>query len=69
MYQALLAPPNEKKSSSERVKILQLAGVITLVVAASGCGNRGDLYLPEDTATTYQATTHQTTGEQGQTGF
>lgn len=64
MYQTLLAPPNEKKSSVKRVKTLQFVSAITLVLAASGCGNRGDLYLPEDTATTYQAV-----AEQDQTGF
>ncbi|GEM_PF-1914196 len=30
-----------------------VAAAALLIAGLSGCGNKGDLYLPEDTATTY----------------
>lgn len=36
-----------------RLSISTIATAVVLIAGLSGCGNKGDLYLPEDTATTF----------------
>ena len=49
MYRQLLPQILRKISLS----LSTVAAVVLLIAGLSGCGNKGDLYLPEDTATTY----------------
>jgi predicted small lipoprotein YifL len=56
MYQQLL-PKILRKISCSALAVLILASLY-------GCGNKGDLYLPEDTATTYRNLTDTLHSEQ-----
>ena len=40
------------------------ASVILVAIAISGCGNKGDLYLPEDVSTTYQGSSYKSSSYQ-----
>ena len=59
MYRYLLAQLFSKISLINRSAAIQTAVAIALATVLSGCGDKGDLYLPEDTATTYQASPEQ----------
>jgi predicted small lipoprotein YifL len=56
MYQQLLPPILRK--------ICQSALAALILASLYGCGNKGDLYLPEDTATTYRNLTDTLHSEQ-----
>jgi predicted small lipoprotein YifL len=50
MYRQLLPQILRKFTLSSST----IVAATLLVAGLSGCGNKGDLYLPEDTATTYR---------------
>ena len=54
MYRYLLAHLLSNLPRIDRQAALPSAGVIFVAIIISGCGNKGDLYLPEDVSTTYQ---------------
>jgi predicted small lipoprotein YifL len=54
MYRYLLAHLFSNLSRISRRAAMQSAGIIFVATVISGCGNKGDLYLPEDVSTTYQ---------------
>jgi predicted small lipoprotein YifL len=43
---------------------LAIATAVLLLAGLYGCGNKGDLYLPEDTAATYRNPTDTLANEQ-----
>jgi predicted small lipoprotein YifL len=53
MYQQLLTKLMQKTMLSAT----RIGAVILLLAGLSSCGNKADLYLPEDTATTFSTTT------------
>ena len=55
MYRYLLAYFFSNLPRINRGTAIRSAGVIFVAIAMSGCGNKGDLYLPEDVSVTYQA--------------
>ncbi len=60
MYRQLLPQALQKTcrtAAAFAIAVLLLAGLY-------GCGNKGDLYLPEDTATTYRNPTDTLANEQ-----
>lgn len=59
MYRYLLAHLLSNLPRIDRQAVLRSAGVIFVAIIISGCGNKGDLYLPEDVSTTYQASNYQ----------
>jgi predicted small lipoprotein YifL len=59
MYRYLLA---HLLSNRPRINVgttFGSASVILVAIAISGCGNKGDLYLPEDVSTTYQGSSYK----------
>jgi predicted small lipoprotein YifL len=64
MYRYLLA---HLLSNRPRINVgttLGSASVILVAIAISGCGNKGDLYLPEDVSTTYQSSSYEASSYQ-----
>ena len=59
MYRYLLAHLFSNLPRIDRQTVLRSTGVIFVAVIISGCGNKGDLYLPEDVSTTYQTSNYQ----------
>lgn len=59
MYRYLLAHLLSNLPRIDLQAVLRSAGVIFVAVIISGCGNKGDLYLPEDVSTTYQTSNYQ----------
>jgi len=55
MYRYLLAHLFSNLPRINRGTAIRSASVIFVAIAMSGCGNKGDLYLPEDVSVTYQA--------------
>jgi predicted small lipoprotein YifL len=55
MYRYLIAHLFSNLSRISRRAVMRSAGVAFVAIVISGCGNKGDLYLPEDVSTTYQA--------------
>jgi predicted small lipoprotein YifL len=60
MYRQLLPKILRKISRSA----LSIATAVLLLAGLYGCGNKGDLYLPEDTATTFGNTTDTLANQQ-----
>jgi predicted small lipoprotein YifL len=60
MYRQLLPQILRKISCSA----LTIVTAVLLLASLYGCGNKGDLYLPEDTATTYRNLTDTLHSEQ-----
>jgi predicted small lipoprotein YifL len=60
MYRQLLTQILQKISQSATA----IATAVLLLTSLYGCGNKGDLYLPEDTATTYRNLTDTLQSEQ-----
>jgi len=64
MYRYLLA---HLLSNRPRINVgttFGSASVILVAIAISGCGNKGDLYLPEDVSTTYQGSSYKASNNQ-----
>ena len=64
MYRYLLA---HLLSNRPRINVgttFGSASVILVAIAISGCGNKGDLYLPEDVSTTYQGSSYKSSSYQ-----
>jgi len=64
MYRYLLA---HLLSNRPRINVgttFRSASVILVAIAISGCGNKGDLYLPEDVSTTYQGSSYKSSSYQ-----
>jgi predicted small lipoprotein YifL len=64
MYRYLLA---HLLSNRPRINVgatFGSASVILVAIAISGCGNKGDLYLPEDVSTTYQSSSYEASSYQ-----
>ena len=64
MYRYLLA---HLLSNRPRINVGTTFGspsVILVAIAISGCGNKGDLYLPEDVSTTYQGSSYKSSSYQ-----
>lgn len=59
MYRYLLAHLLSNLPRIDRQTVLRSAGVFFVAIIISGCGNKGDLYLPEDVSTTYQTSNYQ----------
>ena len=58
MYRQL-RPQQVQKAVARFVSALAAVATVSLVLASlSGCGNKGDLYLPEDTAATFRSTSN-----------
>ena len=55
MYRYLLAHLFSNLPRINRGTAIRSASVIFVAIAMSGCGNKGDLYVPEDGSVTYQA--------------
>ena len=51
MYRQLLPQPARKFISAA----FKVATAFLMLASLYGCGNKGDLYLPEDTATTFRS--------------
>jgi len=47
-----------------RLSLSTAAAAVLLIAGLSGCGNKSDLYLPADTATTYRNTTDTLANQQ-----
>lgn len=60
MYRQLLPQILRKTGRSA----LAIATGVLLLAGLYGCGNKGDLYLPEDTATTYRNTSDTLANQQ-----
>jgi predicted small lipoprotein YifL len=64
MYRYLLA---HLLSNRPRINVgttFGSANVILVAIAISGCGNKGNLYLPEDVSTTYQSSSYEASSYQ-----
>ena len=64
MYRYLLA---HLLSNRPRINVgttFGSASVILVAIAISGCGNKGDLYLPEDVSTTFQGSSFKSSSYQ-----
>jgi predicted small lipoprotein YifL len=59
MYSYLFARLCSHFSLINRPAAIRFAGVLFVATVLSGCGNKGDLYLPEDVAATYQSPVDQ----------
>ena len=64
MYRYLLAHLFSNLPRIDRQAAMRSAGIIFVAIVISGCGNKGDLYLPEDVSTTYQVSSNQTLANQ-----
>ncbi|ETN93125.1 hypothetical protein U062_01010 [Gammaproteobacteria bacterium MOLA455] len=64
MYRYLLAHLFSNLTRINRDAARRSAGVFFVATIISGCGNKGDLYLPDDIATTYQASSSSIRSDQ-----
>ena len=64
MYRYLLAHLSSNRPRINVGTTFGSASVILVAIAISGCGNKGDLYLPEDVSTTYQGSSYKSSSYQ-----